>query len=113
MIGEQPSFQVQRQPESGLGTAASSSTSTTANQPLALMEALMESAAPEGLTEQASWSSQDWEAHRAKLKKYGDWLLMAARQLTSPGNLTPCEMTQRCEWTAQEWEAHLIEIGRA
>ena len=76
MIGEQPSFQVQRQPENGIGTAASSSTSAIANQPLALVEALMESAAPEGLAEQAFCSSQDGEAHRAKLEKYGDWLIL-------------------------------------
>ena len=99
-IGEQPSFQIQRQPENGHGTATSSSTSTIANQPLALMEALMESAAPEGLVEQASWSLQDWKAHRTKLEKYRDWLLMAARQLTFPGIPTLCEMAQRCEWTA-------------
>ena len=85
----------------GPGTAASSSTSTIANQPLALMEAQMESAAPEGLAEQASWNSQGWEAHRAKLAKYGDWLLMAADNLTFPGNATPCGSAQRCERTTQ------------
>ena len=77
----------------GLGMASGSCTSTTTNQPVTELE----SATPVAPERQGAWTSQDWEAHLAKLEKHKVWFQQAARQVSAPGNAMPFGSDQRGE----------------